>query len=917
MHHKPPTNTHCRLLATLAGAALLLCLGGGARATVVPDVRNTNHNLSVTGTASIKAATETQVCVFCHTPHAATTGIVAPLWNRNLSSATYTTYTSSSIEANAAELAAGPGGSSKLCLSCHDGTLAIGNVNVLNGQSSASINMSGAGPGGVIPEGSGAYTGFTRKLGIDLRNDHPISFTYDDTLATADGELRPITGNPAVATRLAGVSPKPQFPLENGQMQCPTCHDPHIRETDAGKGNLKFLRGNRFQQSAPLGGAYDTANDIICLSCHDKAGQAWAYSAHANPLVADETYLADAAAQREFPAGASVWQAACQNCHDTHTVPNSRRLLREGTDSAASPKIGGNPAIEETCYQCHSDAGASVLSPTNNKAPDIKTDFTTLSVTMPITNTAQGVTTEAHDIGTGAGTQRGKDFVESQAVLGQGNLGNRHAECTDCHNPHRVSKTRIFNDNAASPAAAGTHTHTDTAGYTHTNIASGVLRGTFGVEPVYPSNSFYSMPSSFTVKRGDPGANASTLVTESYVTREYQVCLKCHSNYAFDDNNLPGASSNLPMLDSMGGGTASGTNGMTRFTNVAREYQAPASHQGLTGSPGDSGAFSGTPPGQAYTVNFQTNNRRGWHPVMGATGRGSANRVISLANPAYTVISVTNDINGGSSGSPFLPPWNNAIGTQTMYCTDCHGSDTAAGTAIPTGGEDGNPWGPHGSSNNFLLKGQWVALDTAGTGIGTGTNHSDHLCFKCHKYDAYANPAVGGRFATYYSGFSGAGTYGGGGHFENFNMHLEHANRLGTIRCSWCHVAVPHGWKNKKLLVNLNDVGPEAICQTIDIQDGVNCTLGQPMSPGTQVRLGGYPSPSPGTDPYYWNKVGHGYNNPPYYVNAANKIINFKDSGRWTANDCGSVGAPGNALAGMCPPTAAWGVSNEGCSALP
>ena len=131
-------------------------------------------------------------------------------------------------------------------------------------------------------------------------------------------------------------------------------------------------------------------------------------------------------------------------------------------------------------------------------------------------------------------------------------------------------------------------------------------------------------------------------------------------------------------------------------------------------------------------------------------------------------------------------------------------------------------------------------------------------------------------------------------------------------------MAVPHGWKNKALLVNLNDVGPEAICQASDIQDGVNCTLGQPMPPGTQVRLGGLPQPGGSTDANYWNTAGRGYNNPPYYVNALNKIISFKESGKWEPTDCGSVGAPGNGKNGMCGGPATWGMmSNEGCTNLP
>ena len=41
------------------------------------------------------------------------------------------------------------------------------------------LRESGTGAGGVMPSGEGDSTGFTRKLGTDLSNDHPISFTYD------------------------------------------------------------------------------------------------------------------------------------------------------------------------------------------------------------------------------------------------------------------------------------------------------------------------------------------------------------------------------------------------------------------------------------------------------------------------------------------------------------------------------------------------------------------------------------------------------------------------------------------------------------------------------------------------------------------------------------------------------------------
>ena len=191
-------------------------------------------------------------------------------------------------------------------------------------------------------------------------------------------------------------------------------------------------------------------------------------------------------------------------------------------------------------------------------------------------------------------------------------------------------------------------------------------------------------------------------------------------------------------------------------------------------------------------------------------------------------------VRGGLAANNWLLPWSNAVGTQTMYCSDCHGSNVASGTSVvPDGGENGNPWGPHGSNNDFILKGLW------NTATGTG-QQATGLCFKCHDYTTYATKA--GRRTGFF--LTDAGTDG----------HTLHADKIGRMRCNWCHVAVPHGWKNKAFLVNLNDVGPEA-----------------GLVPGTQVQQ--YDRP---------------YNNGPYYMNAVLKIRTFRTSGQWTAASCGS-----------------------------
>ncbi len=751
----------------------LLLAAGLAQAARIPDIANTKHNLSSSGSGPVTALSESQICVFCHTPHNAETAPGAPLWNRQLSGATYTTYSSSSMDALGLDQ---PAGSSKLCLSCHDGTLALGTVNVLNGQSNVNIDLQGTAPDGTMPEGSGANTGFTRRLGIDLTNDHPISFTYDSTLAAADGELRDPALVSHIANRTAGTNTRPPVPLENNQMQCISCHDPHIRDTDATL-NIKFLRLNRFQKATPGGGDFDQNNDIVCLACHDKLGQAWSLSAHANPTVADEIYTDTAATQRDFPAGMQVWEAACLNCHDTHTVPGSRRLLREGVDSTTVPKTASLPAIEETCYQCHSpDGGVLQGQGTAGFAvPDIKSDFL-LARRMPITNADQPAGEERHDI-------RDADFTESPATLGKGNLTNRHVECTDCHNPHRLMKNQRFNGTAGN--AVGTHEHDPTV--QHSNIASGVLRGGWGVEPVYGSTAWGSVPSSYIVKQGDGGIGASTAVRSSYLTRGYQYCLKCHSDFAYDTP---------PFLGESGGGTPPGTNQVTRYTNQAMEFQPP---------PGDKGEPGG--------------NHRSWHPVIDNTGRTLAER-------------------GGASANLFLSPWNGGggsyIGNLTMYCTDCHGSGTAPGTVVPSGGPDGDPWGPHGSANNFLLKGNW---DNE-----TGTGRQGDLCFKCHNYDDYANP---NNTNPNQSGFRGTGGGMGGCRvsFRGTNLHIGHARRIGRMECSWCHTMVPHGWRNKALLVDISQEGGRAP-----------------------------------------------YTNGPYYFEAmlgGGGPVNWKASGNWTSGDCG------------------------------
>jgi len=139
--------------ALLFFGAVPLALGG---------IAATRHNLSVSGPRPIKSATETHICVFCHSPHNADPQ--APLWNRAMSAVgNYRMYWSSTMQAYSSSASAPqPDGASKLCLSCHDGTIALGAVRSRDTE----IPVSGE----RLRPGDAGY------LGTDLSGSHPISF---------------------------------------------------------------------------------------------------------------------------------------------------------------------------------------------------------------------------------------------------------------------------------------------------------------------------------------------------------------------------------------------------------------------------------------------------------------------------------------------------------------------------------------------------------------------------------------------------------------------------------------------------------------------------------------------------------------------------------------------------------------------
>lgn len=184
-------------LAVLALARGLNAQHGGVASTL--------HNLSVSGPGEIRSLTETEVCKFCHIPHSAV--VPQPLWGHALSRVPRYDVPQPAGRPVAFPQ---PDGSSRLCLSCHDGTVALGE---LAGKRSA-IPMQGAqrlGPG---------RQGF---LGTDLSGGHPVSIAISDSAREMGDAESDMVVRPLAAVRGGG-----SVRLDaQGKVQCTTCHDPH------------------------------------------------------------------------------------------------------------------------------------------------------------------------------------------------------------------------------------------------------------------------------------------------------------------------------------------------------------------------------------------------------------------------------------------------------------------------------------------------------------------------------------------------------------------------------------------------------------------------------------------------------------------------------------------------------------------
>ncbi|HKO13122.1 MAG TPA: cytochrome c3 family protein [Acidobacteriaceae bacterium] len=346
-----------KLRALLAG--LVLIAASTVYAQISTDVMGA-HNLGPGGSSPVAGA-RPDACAYCHAPHS---GLSSGLWNQKLSTQVYSTY-SSNTSANST-MQPILGGVSNQCLSCHDGTVAVGTTMAY---------------GQVTTRGS-MYT--QDVFGSNLQASHPFSMAtpLKDSVSLAE----------SLTTSGKTADPTGAVKLINGNIECTSCHDPHVQAKDLVSKN--FL-------------VKDSSYGALCLACHDPnrvtAGKAnpladWSASAHA-------ISTGKISPQAQLGSYTTVAADACNSCHAPHNAAGPR-LLR-----------GAN---EQDCISCHNGSNVSPMPAYAN----VFAEYGTGKVGHPFPNS-----TNQHD-------------AAETTLLNN----NRHATCVDCHSSHGSQVVGTFPD---------------------------------------------------------------------------------------------------------------------------------------------------------------------------------------------------------------------------------------------------------------------------------------------------------------------------------------------------------------------------------------------------------------------------------------------------------------------------------------
>lgn len=214
------------------------------------DFTGLNNRAGVVAMPGVAFSDYGYSCVYCHVPpedagaNSADFGGI-PDWNRfTPATENYKLYDSPTLNSKTSS----PNPISMLCLSCHDGTMAVDMVvfkpATFNSAEDKAMHMRINGSDniescGKCHNGQVAHDISVKVIGTDLSNDHPISMRYAG-LGFDDPDFRP-PDNPDGFNN--GVK------LYNGNVECMTCHNVHNPT------NELLLRAKA---------------EVLCFTCHIK-----------------------------------------------------------------------------------------------------------------------------------------------------------------------------------------------------------------------------------------------------------------------------------------------------------------------------------------------------------------------------------------------------------------------------------------------------------------------------------------------------------------------------------------------------------------------------------------------------------------------------------------------------------------------
>jgi predicted CXXCH cytochrome family protein len=495
------------------------------------------------------------------------------------------------------------------------------------------------------------------------------------------------------------------YPTSQTNLECVSCHTDHNYFNSNKGANLRTSITNS-------SGASNANSDFIsggspsygvCISCHTTAktknttGQKTTNASSQTKAMSGSAYdLSEHDYNYAAAFGSDTFNANCSKCHDdeqdalqTYQTSTYKVATHYSADARVARALGAslttsNTSTEENlCLACHSGAGpndgygAKAMSA---RARGIQTQMAKIDAN-PLANMGSG-----HDVTSYSGLHTSDEYNSAPTQVtpsttdgwwGSGNA-DLHVECEDCHDPHQAQASSY-----EFPTS-----NTSGAGYRTPDTAVAVSNANKGVWGVTISGSSSG-------KWAGSGAAGSpsqpTYDKVSSVTYEWQLCLKCHSSYAWGTNTPPA----VPSGEGRSATTGSSTRDAATMTDVGLDFN---------------------PSHYAFHPVFQKGRNQ---PPTNANSTWTNS---GIARQNATTIGLANTMTDG---------W---FTDSLVTCSDCHGNSSWGTT---------DSHGVHGSDQPWILRGvntgAKVTLHSGSTAYPNATppTGSGNVCINCHRADVY------------------------------------------------------------------------------------------------------------------------------------------------------------------------------------